>query len=215
MQIVRRLAVISLGCLALALVPSSPVTAQEVSGNRISCASQLGSGRVNCPADTSAGVVLLQSKGESACLLGRTWGYEDRNIWVTDGCSCRVSRRTTRGPGRHQGGAPFFLTGIRSQCRIHALRGGKRPDLHAPDDLCALPEPEGPGLQLHRLLRQHQDGGHAPGRAAQQVLPAVLGLVPVAEIPLLPLRVVVESIAGRAGPGGGRRQYQLCASTAS
>jgi len=87
LQIVRRLALIPLGWLALALIPSSPVTAQEVTGNRISCSSQLGGGRVNCPADTSAGVVLLQSKGEAACLLGRTWGYEDRNIWVTDGCT--------------------------------------------------------------------------------------------------------------------------------
>jgi hypothetical protein len=86
-RIVNRLATIALGCLALALVPSSPVTAQQVSGNRVSCSSQLGGGRVNCPADTSAGVVLLQSKGQAACLLGKTWGYEDRNIWVTDGCT--------------------------------------------------------------------------------------------------------------------------------
>jgi hypothetical protein len=86
-RIVRILAAISLGWLALALVPYSTATAQQVTGNRISCASALGSGRVNCPADTTAGVVLLQSKGTSACLLGKTWGYEDRNIWVSDGCS--------------------------------------------------------------------------------------------------------------------------------
>jgi len=87
LQIVRRLALIPLGCLALALIPDSPVSAQEVTGNRITCSSQLGGGRVNCPADTSAGVALLQSRGEAACLLGRTWGYEDKNIWVTDGCT--------------------------------------------------------------------------------------------------------------------------------
>ena len=84
---VRRFAVIpAVGCLALGFVPYSAVTAQEVTGNRISCSSEPG-GRTNCPVDTSAGVVLLQSKGAAACLLGRTWGYDDNNIWVSDGCS--------------------------------------------------------------------------------------------------------------------------------
>ncbi len=76
-----------MGILATALIPNSKVSAQDVTGSRISCDSQPGSGRVNCAADTSAGVVLLKSKGASACLLGKTWGYEDKNIWVSDGCS--------------------------------------------------------------------------------------------------------------------------------
>jgi len=40
-----------------------------------------------CAADTSLGVVLLRSTGKNACLLGKTWGYDDKNIWVQDGCS--------------------------------------------------------------------------------------------------------------------------------
>ena len=88
LHIVRKFAVIPvLGFLTLALVPSSPVTAQEVSGNRVSCASSPTGGRTNCPADTSAGVVLTRSKGTAACLLGKSWGYDDNNIWVSDGCS--------------------------------------------------------------------------------------------------------------------------------
>jgi len=88
LQIFRKLAAIPvLGCLALALVPHSSATAQQVSGDRVSCASEPGSGRTNCRADTSAGVVLLRSRGASACLLGKSWGYEDKLIWVADGCS--------------------------------------------------------------------------------------------------------------------------------
>ena len=52
----------------------------------IVCASKPGE-RTNCAADTSAGVVLKRSTGESPCLLGRTWGYDQANIWVSDGCS--------------------------------------------------------------------------------------------------------------------------------
>ena len=42
--------------------------------------------RQECPADTSRGVVLARSYGESACLLGKTWGYDDKGVWVADGC---------------------------------------------------------------------------------------------------------------------------------
>jgi hypothetical protein len=52
----------------------------------VSCASQPGERR-ECPADTSKGVALARSSGEAPCLLGRTWGYDDTGIWVSDGCS--------------------------------------------------------------------------------------------------------------------------------
>jgi predicted porin len=39
-----------------------------------------------CPADTTAGVALLRSVGESSCLLGKTWGYDAAGIWVTESC---------------------------------------------------------------------------------------------------------------------------------
>jgi hypothetical protein len=42
---------------------------------------------VHCAADTSKGVVLVRSTGASACLLGKTWGYDDAGVWVADGCS--------------------------------------------------------------------------------------------------------------------------------
>jgi hypothetical protein len=30
---------------------------------------------------------LVKSTGTAACLLGKTWGYDDAGVWVTDGCS--------------------------------------------------------------------------------------------------------------------------------
>jgi hypothetical protein len=61
-------------------------TAQAPRAIVISCASKIGERQV-CPSDTSRGVVLARSYGESACLLGKTWGYDDKGVWVADGCA--------------------------------------------------------------------------------------------------------------------------------
>ena len=52
----------------------------------VTCTSKPGE-RQECPADTSKGVALARSQGEAACLLGKTWGYDDKGVWVSDGCS--------------------------------------------------------------------------------------------------------------------------------
>jgi hypothetical protein len=65
--------------------PASSQTAPRRTAVTISCASTPGS-RTDCPADTSRGVVLVRSYGSSACLLGKTWGYDDKGVWVADGC---------------------------------------------------------------------------------------------------------------------------------
>ena len=39
-----------------------------------------------CEADTRFGVQLRRQLSSSGCILDRTWGYNDRGIWVKDGC---------------------------------------------------------------------------------------------------------------------------------
>jgi len=51
----------------------------------VTCASRPGQ-RTDCPANTSKGVALVRSSGEAACLLGKTWGFDDKGVWVSDGC---------------------------------------------------------------------------------------------------------------------------------
>jgi hypothetical protein len=51
----------------------------------LTCTSKPG-GRQQCSADTSAGVALAKSTGPAACLLGKTWGYDNAGVWVADGC---------------------------------------------------------------------------------------------------------------------------------
>ena len=63
-----------------------PGAADEPRPPELTCASKPGE-RTQCAADTSKGVVLVQSTGDAPCLLGRTWGYDQTSVWVSDGCS--------------------------------------------------------------------------------------------------------------------------------
>ncbi len=40
-----------------------------------------------CEADTRGGVTLTRRISDSACIQGRTWGYDRRGVWVTQGCA--------------------------------------------------------------------------------------------------------------------------------
>ena len=66
-------------------VPGPAPDPAQPAATLLTCASKPGT-RQECPADTSRGVVLRRSSGESACLLGKTWGYTDTAVWVADGC---------------------------------------------------------------------------------------------------------------------------------
>ena len=62
----------------------------------VTCSSQDGK-RTHCAANTSAGILLARTLGDGACLLGKTWGYDDAGVWVVDGCSAEFA--VTRSPG--------------------------------------------------------------------------------------------------------------------
>jgi hypothetical protein len=75
------------GTLVMAVGVLVPAVAEETQDPTptVTCSSEPGE-RIHCPADTSAGVALLKSTGTAACLLGKTWGYDDQGVWVSDGC---------------------------------------------------------------------------------------------------------------------------------
>ena len=75
--------------LAGLLLSACSLSAQEIvptpAAPRLLCVSRPGE-RQHCSADTSGGVAIAESRGEVACLLGKTWGYDDTGVWVADGC---------------------------------------------------------------------------------------------------------------------------------
>lgn len=74
----------SLICLAAA--PSWAQIANQPTSRVVVCESKPGE-RQACAADTSSGVALVKSPDRGACLLGKTWGYDDTSVWVSGGCS--------------------------------------------------------------------------------------------------------------------------------
>jgi hypothetical protein len=91
--------------LALALACLFVAASAEAQAATILCTSTLG-GRTQCLADTSAGVALMKSMGEAACLLGKTWGYDDKGIWVADGCSAEFLTGQTASKVSEEAGVP-------------------------------------------------------------------------------------------------------------
>jgi len=94
----------------------APSQVQSPPPQSITCGSKSGE-RNSCPANTSTGVVLLRSTGEGPCLLGKTWGYDQASIWVSEGCTGEFATGqqelpapTTKLPApRHVPNAGFLL----------------------------------------------------------------------------------------------------------
>ena len=94
----------------------APKTQQPPAAVIVPCTSKIGE-RQDCPADTSRGVVLARSSGEAPCLLGKTWGYTDKGVWVADGCSAdflvakgtAAVPETTKGAPRYVPNAGFLI----------------------------------------------------------------------------------------------------------
>jgi hypothetical protein len=98
---------VSASLIVLAVAPARAATGRDAASDAagpqaslpvvtVACSSRAGE-RTRCPANTSHGVVLARSRGEAACLLGKTWGYDDGAVWVADGCSADfvVGERST------------------------------------------------------------------------------------------------------------------------
>ena len=100
---------VALASALVAPVPSgsSDQSQAQVAAAKVTCTSTPGQ-RSHCPADTSQGVILVRSTGQAACLLGKTWGYDDKGIWVSDGCSAEFVAGKLEGAPTKQG-APQYV----------------------------------------------------------------------------------------------------------
>jgi hypothetical protein len=67
----------------------------------IYCASDDGSRRF-CPARINSGVRLARQRSGDKCVFGQSWGYNNRGIWVDQGCRADFDLGTTSGTGSTQ-----------------------------------------------------------------------------------------------------------------
>jgi hypothetical protein len=82
----RRWPLLALALTSLLEASTARAEGPPAASATVTCTSAAGQ-RVECPADTSSGVLLRNSTGIASCLLGKNWGYSDQSIWVSDGCA--------------------------------------------------------------------------------------------------------------------------------
>ena len=80
------LAVMVLVTSAASAAGAGPPPAQASGQTNLVCESK-SSQREICSANTKGGVTLVRTLGAEVCEFGRNWGYDEKGIWVSDGCS--------------------------------------------------------------------------------------------------------------------------------
>jgi hypothetical protein len=98
-----------------------------------------------CAANTAAGVALFRSSGESSCMMGKTWGYDDAGVWVFDGCGGEFTGSITEPSGGSDFGGTF-----EPRWRRRIARAGARAVRCRSDRRCARRRTE-TGLSRTRL----------------------------------------------------------------
>jgi hypothetical protein len=76
-------------------------TPQPQQGTRMECDSNDMRWH-SCPADTRGGVELVRQKSESRCIFDRTWGADERGIWVDRGCRAEFEIGVASWRGREE-----------------------------------------------------------------------------------------------------------------
>lgn len=88
--------------------------------SEVTCESR-GSRQSYCDADTRGGVELIRQLSNAACVRDRTWGYDRRGIWVSDGCRASFGVRAMASGGGQWNNQPINPPNA----------GGGRPNIDA------------------------------------------------------------------------------------
>jgi hypothetical protein len=135
---IRLLPLVFLSLLACAIL-IKPTVAH---GQAIYCASDDGH-RHYCDANTRGGVQLTRQRSDSACIQGRTWGWDNRGIWVDRGCRAEF---VTGVGGNGRGGRRGNGNWGRSQTFTCSSNDGRR-------NYCSIPGNGNPnGVMMSRQI---------------------------------------------------------------
>ncbi len=121
----------TLPVLAFGLVLSASAqqnSAQVTVSAVVTCAST-GDQRQHCDADTSAGIVMLRSTGEAACLLGRNWGYDGQGVWVSEGCGGQFATGSASRSAKVSVEVNAFSDAADQQVNLAPATTGTNPDV--------------------------------------------------------------------------------------
>jgi hypothetical protein len=74
--------------IALAALAAPMAASAQYGGRTVRCESDDHRTEV-CRIDTRGGVRIVDQESRAPCIQGRTWGYDGRGIWVSQGCRAR------------------------------------------------------------------------------------------------------------------------------
>jgi len=116
--------------LGLVLSASAQQNSKHVAVSAVvTCVSE-GDQRQYCPADTSAGVVMLRATGEAACLLGRNWGYDAQGVWVSEGCGGEFATGSTSRAAKVSVEVNAYTDTADQSADLAAVTTGTNPEVH-------------------------------------------------------------------------------------
>ncbi|HMO48315.1 MAG TPA: DUF3011 domain-containing protein [Rubrivivax sp.] len=88
-----------------------------------------------CPADTRNNVQLAQQLSSSACRYGSSWGYDQRGVWVDNGCAGMFTYGGgSSGSGHHRDSGGNVAAGVAAAVILGALisaNSGEKSSSHA------------------------------------------------------------------------------------
>ena len=129
MNLLRYFAPIVLASLAVLSTSAQQNSMQATVSAVVSCIST-GNQRQQCPADTTAGIVMLRQNGENSCLLGRNWGYDAQGVWVSEGCGGEFATgSTSRAPATLAEGHEV-VDSMGGEAEMVTVTTGTNPAIH-------------------------------------------------------------------------------------
>jgi predicted porin len=104
---------------------STQVTVSSV----VTCVST-GDQRQHCPANISAGIVMLRQSSETSCLLGRNWGYDAQGVWVSEGCGGEFATGSTSRPAAIPAEANAVVESADQKAEMATVTTGTNSNVH-------------------------------------------------------------------------------------
>lgn len=97
------------------------LAATQASAGELECRSS-GYHYQYCPANTANSVQLAQRLSSSSCDYGRSWGYDQRGIWVDNGCAAMFNYGGyAGGSSHHHSGSGDIAAGVAAAVILAAI----------------------------------------------------------------------------------------------
>ena len=116
--------------LGLVLSTSAQQNSTQVTVSSVVTCVSIGDQHQHCPANTTAGIVMLRQSSETSCLLGRNWGYDAEGVWVSEGCGGEFATGSTARSAAAPAEANAYVESADQKTAMATVTTGTNPIVH-------------------------------------------------------------------------------------